>query len=252
MGSITGKLFFRFFDSMATDVLITKSEISDLMIERPVSFSIKGKHFSVFPATLGKMQLTARLLEAAGLSEQIEVTSLYGRILKAAQEHRSECLRLVAYATLKGDECLDENKVLKRLKELRKMDDVSIASLVVVYLSLDKSEQAIKHFAIDVETSKMNKVLKVKQDNKNTLCFGGRSVWGTLIDAACERYGWSLQYVLWDISYSNLRLMLADQVRSVYLSDEERKKVNVSNDRTIIRAEDSQSLEEFISTHSWR
>ena len=38
---------------------------------------------------------------------------------------------------------------------------------------------------------------------RSSIAFGGKSIWGTLIDAACERYGWSYQYVLWGISYSN-------------------------------------------------
>ena len=41
--------------------------------------------------------------------------------------------------------------------------------------------------------------------------FGGKTIWGTLIDAACERYGWTFDYVVWGISYNNLTLMLKDK-----------------------------------------
>ena len=45
--------------------------------------------------------------------------------------------------------------------------------------------------------------------------YGGRSIWGE-IDSIASRYGWSYDYILWDISHSNLRMMMADAVRTDY------------------------------------
>ncbi len=72
----------------------------------------------------------------------------------------------------------------------------------------------------------MAKVNQAK-DSKGTFVFGGRTVWGSLIDAACERYGWPYDYVVWGVSYNNLTLMLKDKITSIYLSDEERKKAHI-------------------------
>lgn len=45
---------------------------------------------------------------------------------------------------------------------------------------------------------------------------GGRSLWGGLLDIACAKYGWTLHYVLWEISYLNLNMMLADAITVDY------------------------------------
>ena len=233
-------------------VFISKSDISDVMIERPISFSIKTKHFCVYPATLGKIQLMIRLLETIGVNEDSVSKNFNRFVFEATSAHRNECLRLVAYSTLPGMDCLDESKVLPRIKVLRKLDDMSIASLLLAVLAQDKSDAIKKQYCIDKENKKFADVMKVKQDDKSSIAFGGKSIWGTLIDAACERYGWSYQYVLWGISYSNLQLMLADQVRSVYLSEEERKKLHISTDNIVVRADDTKALNEFIKTQSWK
>lgn len=228
---------------------INIEEIADAMIERPASFSIKRKHYSVFPPSLGKIQLIARLIEKIGLGENTTYKSAY----EAAHSHRDECLRLVAYSTLPGAECLDENRVQERIEDLKVADEAELSSLVILVLSFDKTDKIKRHFRMDKEAKRLSKVVKVKEKStKGALSFGGVSIWGSLIDAACERYGWSYQYVLWGISYTNLQLLLADQVRTVYLTDEELKNAHVSTDNVYVNAGDGNSLEQFIITQSWR
>lgn len=48
---------------------------------------------------------------------------------------------------------------------------------------------------------------------------GGRSPWGSFLDAACERYKWTFDYVMWGISYVNLMMMLTDAVSVDYDTD---------------------------------
>lgn len=80
---------------------------------------------------------------------------------------------------------------------------------------------------MDEEAKRMAKVNAAKKSN-NQFIFGGKTIWGSLIDAACERYGWTFDYVVWGISYNNLTLMLKDKVTSIYLSDEEMKKAHIA------------------------
>ena len=73
--------------------------------------------------------------------------------------------------------------------------------------------------------------------------FGGKTVWGSLIDAACERYGWTFDYVVWGISYNNLTLMLKDKITSIYLSDDERKRVHLpAEDEEFIDGNDKEAV----------
>lgn len=147
--------------------------------------------------------------------------------LRLAQEKRAECLRYITYNTFKNkDDIFDERKVSERDAFFDKeLSDSDIAQLVIMLLSLDKTHEFFKHLGIEKEQQRLQGVMRAKsKDDKNNYTFGGRSVFGTLLDAACERYGWTKDYVVWGIDYATLRLMLADKVTSVYLSDEERKK----------------------------
>lgn len=60
---------------------------------------------------------------------------------------------------------------------------------------------------------------------------GGRSLWGGLLDVACAKYGWTLDYVLWGISYLNLTMMLLDAITVDYDAEPQ-----IDND--IINADD--------------
>ena len=231
---------------------INKTDISDILIERPIGFSMGKRRYSVFHPTLGKIQLTSRLVERLGFDERMKGNAVYLFALASAREHRDECLRIVAYSSLPGADCLDEAKVSERLGEFAKMDDEDIATLLLTILTMDRSREVMRQFGMDKESERFGRLMKAKSEDKNTVTLSGKSLWGTLIDCACERYGWSYQYVLWGISFANLQLLLADQVKTVFLTDEERKRARVSTDGIVIKADDKASLERFIKNSSWR
>ena len=64
----------------------------------------------------------------------------------------------------------------------------------------------------------------------------GNSTYGTMIDFACQRYGWTFDYVVWGISYINLRMLMADAITTVYLSSDEMKQLGISGSEEIIDA----------------
>jgi len=39
---------------------------------------------------------------------------------------------------------------------------------------------------------------------------GGRSIWGSLLDVVLQKYHWTLDYLLWGISFQNIQMLLAD------------------------------------------
>ena len=94
--------------------------------------------------------------------------------------------------------------------------------------------------------------IKARND-KNNLTFGGKTVYGSLIDAACERYGWTKDYVVWGIDYTSLRLMLADKVNSVYCSEDEMKKLpaSVRNTNEEVIKPTKENMERIMSM-DWR
>lgn len=58
---------------------------------------------------------------------------------------------------------------------------------------------------------------------------GGRSPWGSFLDAACERYKWTFDYVMWEISYVNLMMMLNDAVSIDYDTDDKKGRYKSKN-----------------------
>ena len=64
-----------------------------------------------------------------------------------------------------------------------------------------------------------------------------------MIDTVCNRYKWTFDYVVWEISYVNLQLLLKDSIKTIYLTDDEMKKLHVNNLNNMI---DGNNREEIL------
>ena len=204
----------------------------DAILGRPYAFSVsskkgkKAKRFYLYPMTLGKMILVQHHIEALEINQSLLKTNMYVETMRLANEKKDDCLAIIGYHTCKGkNEALDVDFVKNRIRLLKaELSDEDIATLMVVALSSDKTSALSKYLGIDDEQRKMNEVMSVK-DDRNSMTFGAKTQYGALIDAACERYGWSKDYVVWTIDFTSLKLMLSDKVVSIFLSDEEIKKL---------------------------
>lgn len=72
--------------------------------------------------------------------------------------------------------------------------------------------------------------------------YGGQSIWGK-IDAIASRYHWSMDYILWGISWANLRLMMDDSLRVDYKS-----KSTTCKDKSSLEVIDTNNLESLRSS----
>lgn len=199
------------------------------------------------------MFLISRQIENLEINRQILMLNPSLEAVRLVREKKDVCLVIVAYYTCKDKYELFSQELIEERTELfgRELSDEDLATLMIAVLTNDKTETFIKHLGIDREQERMRKVMAVKK-SKNSINFGGKSYYGTLIDAACERYGWTMEYVVWGISYTNLRLLLADKVSSVYVSDDELKKLpaSVLNSNDAIKA-DSGEGKELIRSMDW-
>jgi hypothetical protein len=50
---------------------------------------------------------------------------------------------------------------------------------------------------------------------------GGRSIWGNTFHVLIEKFGWTLDYILWGISFVNIQMILLDAPE--YFSDNGKK-----------------------------
>jgi hypothetical protein len=226
-------------------------DIINTIMERPYSFEVNGRTLYLYPNTLGKSLLISELLKGADInSKNIRLNPL-AEALRVCLAKKDEVCRIIAIRTLRTKkDVFCASLVAKRVKIISELSMDDLAVLLVAALKDDDIDRYIKHFGIDEERKWQDKAMKVKND-RNTLTFGGRSIYGTLIDNACQRYGWTFEYVVWGISYTNLKMLMADVVNTVFLTDEERKRVHIPNDRNVINMDNAQSSIELIKKMNW-
>ena len=229
-------------------------DLTDEVIERPHGFKVGRKQFYLYPPTLGKLYLQARLIESLQISQDNLKTNSYLETLRLVHDKRETCCRIIAYNTCKTkDEVYNNILVERRISLFMKESDEDLATLMVMVVSSDKLPIYMKELGIDKEREKINQVMRIR-DESNTLSFGGLTIYGSLIGAACEKYHWTFQYVVWGISYTNLRLLMSDAITSITLSDKERKRIHFSTEPESkkVNGNDKAAMEEFIKTHNFK
>lgn len=215
----------------------------DVVMERPFGFLIDDRQFYLYQTTLGKKILYERIARAIGLFN--------GNYEEAIATHRQDVCRIVAISTCNGyAEVCDEGLIAERQAEISKLDDRQLVSLLLLILP-DRQDELSKALGIDRDQQQMERVQRLKDKDRNMISFGGVSIFGALIDAVCERYGWLPRQVVWEVGYDLLTLMMKDSVKSIYLTDKERKRIHISNDRTRISADDVRNLSK-IQAMDWR
>lgn len=234
------------------DTLLENLDLTDAIIERPQGFHIGHRQFYLYPVSLGKMYLLARLVDSLKIKPENIKVSPFLEALRLVSKNREIVCRIIAYHTCKTKDDVFNNVLVKhRINLLQKESDADLATVLIMVLQGEKTSTYMKRLGIDKEQKRLHDVMKVK-DSKNILSFGGRSVYGTLIDAACERYHWTYDYVVWGISYTNLRLTLADGIKTLTLSDKDRNKIGKMYDSDVINGDDKESINEFIKTHNFK
>lgn len=202
--------------------------ISNTLTDMPIGFDTEHAHVSIYPTTLGMMYLTSQLVDSLELDKELLQADPFLEALRVANTKRETCCRLIAYHSLNTKNEILDSKCVSKQTELifKECSNEDIATLLIIILKANSYQTIAKETGMEEEAKRMAKVNAAKK-SENSFIFGGKTIWGTLIDAACERYGWTFDYVVWGISYNNLTLMLKDKITSIYLSDEERKKAHI-------------------------
>ena len=219
-------------------------DIADTIMEKPIGFNIGNRCFYIYPPTLGKTYLLARLFNELDVNDKIISTNPYMEALRVCQTKRNVVCRILSYSTFfKRKDLFNNRKVNGRAEYFcNNLNTEELSTLFVLILTGDNVESYISYFGIDKERSERKRIASVKKDNVG-LTFGGNSIYGTLIDFACQRYGWTMNYVVWGISYANLKMLLADAITTICLTAEERKKLNIFDNKEHINADDPKNRE---------
>lgn len=217
--------------------------IANVLTDIPIGFEFGSSRFDIYPTTLGKIYLTSQLLDSMEVNRDLLKEDPFLEALRIISTKREECCRLIAYHTLKSkEEILCKPIVQVQQKLISGFANKDIATLLVCILKDNLYQTIVSETGIEEEAKRMAKVNAAKKTTGQYI-FGGKTIWGSLIDAACERYGWTFDYVVWGISYNNLTLMMKDKITSIYLSDEERKRSHIpSADEKIIDGNNREAI----------
>ena len=221
---------------------LLEMNIADTIIERPVGFNIGSQQFYLYPPTLGITYHLARLFKSLEADARLISANPYLEAIRLCTEKKEIVCRILSnYTFNRKEDVFDGIKVEVRAKEFSELAAEELATIFTIVLSGDNTEEFIKYFGIDKERLERSRIAAVKKDN-SSITFGGNSTYGTLIDFACQRYGWTMDYVMWGISYANLKMLMADAITTVYLSEEERKLLGKSVGE-VINADDPRNRE---------
>ena len=226
--------------------------IADAIMEKPIGFTVGGRHFCLYPPSLGKNFLVSRLVKQLEINNNIIKENPFLESLRICKYKRELVCRIIAYYTLKSkSDLLNEAIISKRSEYFKKaLDENELAQLLITVTSWDNIDSYLKYYGLDKEKLLRIRISNLKKDNCSNVTFGGLSIYGAIIDYACQRYGWTMDYVVWGISYVNLQMLMADAITTVYLSKEEKKKLHIPTDRTYINGDDPNNMQK-IKSMSW-
>jgi len=204
--------------------------LADAVMDRPREFFIDTERFEQWSPSLGMSLMLERHLSALGIDNKILAKNPAMEAMRLISAKRIEVCRILAILSTRDRRHLDRSEWIERRAQFfsKNIPDEDIAKLLLMALIEPKAETLISLSGIAKEQEEQSRIARHKNREGHTLSFGGKTIYGTLIDSACSKYGWTKQYVVWGIDLPSLRMMLADSVNSVYLSDEEMKALGIS------------------------
>lgn len=220
------------------------AEITDILMERPRCFTVGSRQFCLYPVTLGKSYLLARLIKSLDIDERMLKINYSAEALRLIHQKPDIVYRLIAYHTINTKtDLFNENLVRRRMDYFRRhLTDEDAAELMIAVLTPVDVRDVERKLGITAERERYEKTVRQKKYGKNNLVFGAVTMMGALILPACEKLNMTPHEVMWEISYPMLQLLMADAIMQVYMTDEELKRNNVSTDREIIKADDPANL----------
>lgn len=236
--------------------------LADTLIGRPYGFSVdvggEARRFFLYPPTLGKVILVQQIVSSMSIDYKMLNGNISFEALRLAHEKKEECLEILYFNTCKTkDEVFDNPRKHDIVTIFREnLTEEDIAALIIVVLTSDRTSVFLKYIGLDKEQDRIGSIMRVKSNNdKNNFSFGGLSKFGAILDVACERYGWTKDYVVWGIDYPSLKLMLADKPNSIYVTDDERKKLPASvrgtHDKMRVNGDDKKAIKAAIKSQNW-
>ncbi len=221
---------------------------TDILLERPYLFEVGGERFAIFPPSLGLLSLMQIRLRKLRISPRALQSVGNFELLRVAKEQKAECCELIAIATCRTHaEALDDGETRRRAERFAEgLDYDDVATLLVAVLQYNRYQQWMEEAGIAKERERMARVMRYKERG-GSVAFGGKTIFGQLIDPAMERYGWTYEYTVWGVSAPVLDILMADKVCDIFLTDEEKKKIpaHLIDTEGVISADDPRNWDKI-------
>lgn len=227
--------------------------LADAVLNRPQEFFIGEKRYELHSPTLGMSILIDRLIKVLDINANSLTKNSGFESLKICIENKETvCSILAIYSLFEFEKIIDSRCRREREEELKSLEIDELAKLFLYVLTSPKAETLISQSGIIKEQQAQAKIAKIKNKDGHSQTFGGKTLYGILIDTACAKYGWTKEYVVWGIDLISLRMMLADAVNSVYLSDDEIKKLGISHSgEKVIMISTQEDVDRIKKSYSW-
>ena len=219
--------------------------LADIITAKPHEIRIGRKTVRLYPVTLAKTFVLRRWMDALGIDASLLKVNPYVECLRLAETEREKvCEILAVHSAPNTQKDLHDSRGRATRRNLfASVKTEHLAGLLMAVLTQDKTEELTEHLGLRAEKERLMEVLKVKREvSKNNLSFGGKSIFGAFIGQLKE-LGYTEDEILFERGYSYLRLMLADKVTSVYLSDEELSQLPQSAGGTLLDGDDDSDLD---------
>lgn len=224
-------------------------ELADIITQKPHEIKVGRKLFRLYPVTLAKQFLLKRIMDGLSMNTSVLRKNPYMEALRLAETNRKVCCHILAiHATPNTCKDLHNSKAItERRNVFSKMTIEDIATLLIYVLTSDKTGRMLHELGLDKEQKRMSEVMDIKRQNgKNNLTFGGLTIFGSFIGQLKE-LGYSDNEIIYEKGFTFLRLMLADKITSVYLTDGELQNVSTTAGGTLLDANDPASFEKLKS-----
>ena len=219
--------------------------LADIITARPHGFRIGSKAVCLYPVTLAKTFVLRRWMAALEIDASLLKVNPLMECLRLAETQREAVSEILAvHSTPNTQKDLhDSRSHASRRTLFASVTTEHLAGLLMFVLTQDRTDELMQHLGLTAEHERLMEALKVKRDSdKNNLSFGGKSIFGGFIGQLKEM-GYSDEEILFERSYSYLRLMLADKATSVYLNDEELEDLPQEAGGTLLDGDDDSAMD---------
>ena len=227
-------------------------ELADVITAQPHEFTVGRKHYRLYPVTLAKTFILGAYMKALEINRENLYISPSLETLRVVYANKSVCCSILAIHTAPNTYrdlfCMKSRK--DRANVFMRMSNEDLASLMMAVLTSDKTDLLMQELGISREQERMRKAMAVKKKN-GSLNFGAVTVFGTFI-VPLKEMGYTDNEILYEKSYTFLRLMLADKLTSVLMSDDEMQNLHVEDGGTLIDGNNPESagdLRKFAEKH---